>query len=90
MTKDFGVPDFTRLIFGFLCFDHRERNYFEKNDVAIGYIFADIMSLYFFRTWTLTRLSQVYSETKKRLHYQRGEREWTREIPTEGQMRQIP
>jgi hypothetical protein len=36
-----------RLIFGFLCFDHQNINFFDKNlDLKLGYIFADLLSLY--------------------------------------------
>jgi hypothetical protein len=74
MAKDFGVPDFQRFIFAFLCFDHKNRKYFDhKQDVNIGYIFADIISLYFFRKWTLTRLSKVYQDAERQLNNQRGE-----------------
>lgn len=39
-------PNVDREIFGFLCFDSTKINFFNKNDINIGYIFADIISLY--------------------------------------------
>lgn len=50
----FHIPDaprspdeIARAVYGLLCFDHREANFFiEEIDVKIGYIIADIMSLY--------------------------------------------
>ncbi len=42
------VPEESRAIWGFLCFDHPTTEYFnEEDDVKIGYIFADVLSLYF-------------------------------------------
>lgn len=35
-----------RLIYGFLCFDHKEVNYFSESDVNFGYMLADLFSLY--------------------------------------------
>lgn len=64
----FGIPTFERFIFAFLCLDHRERDYFdEKRDSDMAYVFADIMSLYFFRKWTLTALSSVYQYIQRHL-----------------------
>ena len=37
-------------VFGFLCFDHHETDFFDEGiDASIGYIFADIISHYFSR-----------------------------------------
>lgn len=55
--------DDTRTIFGFLCFDHPTENYFnEADDVSIGYIAADWMSLYLmaFRNYTVN--SKIYNK----------------------------
>jgi hypothetical protein len=50
-----------RLIFGFLCFDHRVTNFFEPNmDENFGYILADTLSLYLILQLTFTRYSSTY------------------------------
>ena len=36
----------SRAIWGLLCLDHRESSYFDELDVSVGYIWADILSLY--------------------------------------------
>lgn len=54
-----NLENVDRTIFGFLCFDHVEADYFdEENDVALGYVFADILSMYIF-----ARL--IYMESSK-------------------------
>jgi hypothetical protein len=50
-----------RLIFGYLCFDHIQENYFVKIDEDIGYIFADILSLYQFIRLIYTKYSPYFS-----------------------------
>lgn len=54
-TKDIG-----RTIFGFLCFDHVESYYFTDQDVDIGYIFADLLSLYFVTMAIYTEFSAAF------------------------------
>ncbi len=45
--KKINMKNVERTIFGYLCFDHIETNYFDEMfDVNAGYIFADILSLY--------------------------------------------
>lgn len=57
-----------RTIFGFLCFDHFNTNYFDENlDVLIGYIFADWLSLYLFVKTMLLELSGTYVDSCKDL-----------------------
>ncbi|MDQ3774977.1 MAG: hypothetical protein M3461_11755 [Pseudomonadota bacterium] len=52
-----------KTIFGYLCFDHVEENYFNDNiDVDVGYIFADILSLYMITRAIYTELSTTYSK----------------------------
>jgi hypothetical protein len=54
-----------RLIFGFLCFDHQEIKFFnETSDVKIGYIFADILSLYLMARKTYTDCSTTFERMK--------------------------
>jgi len=43
------IPNFKETIFGFVCLDSTNTNYFSKDkDVAIGYAIADSLSLYIF------------------------------------------
>jgi len=52
-----------RTIFGYLCFDHVEENYFNDDiDIDVGYIFADIISLYMVTRSIYTELSTTYSK----------------------------
>lgn len=56
---------FDRLIFAYLCLDHVEANYFSGDKWEnLGYIFADLMSLFFFRRWTLTAASSAYQRAR--------------------------
>lgn len=55
-----------RAILGFLCLDHVEKFFFEQSeDVDLGYIFSDIMSLYLIDTLTYTNYSRTYTESMK-------------------------
>jgi len=57
-----------RAIWGYLCFDHRHINYFDKSiDVKYGYVFADIMSLYLIARLNYTRFSKSYDTAKQNL-----------------------
>jgi len=52
--------DGERTIWGFLCFDHPTINYFDRErDSAIGYIWADLLSLYFISAHIHTELSDT-------------------------------
>ena len=54
-----------RTIFGFLCFDHADENYFdEENDVSVGYVFADIMSMYVFTRLVYMEISKTFSSVE--------------------------
>jgi hypothetical protein len=55
--------EINRAIYGFLCFDHIDTDYFvEDIDVPAGYIFADMISFFFFN-----RLNYVtYSDTLRK------------------------
>lgn len=59
MPKDVG-----RTIFGYLCFDHVEEEFFTEVDIDIGYIFADMLSLYFIARATYTELSHTFSKVQ--------------------------
>lgn len=53
----------SRIIFGFLCFDHQNANYFDEvNDVKICYMVADILSLYFISAYIHTDRSSSFRE----------------------------
>ena len=50
-----------RVIFGFLCFDHIDSNYFiENEDVSLGYVFADVLSVYFVSRMMYTSMSDTF------------------------------
>lgn len=56
-----NISNIERSIFGFLCFDHVESNYFnEEQDVDIGYIFADLLSLYLINRLNYTDISKTF------------------------------
>lgn len=60
-----------RAIYGFLCFDHHTINYFEEEpDRFIGYMFADIMSLYQITQLIYTDLSKTYRKVAELLDQQ--------------------
>jgi len=59
-TFELSDIDIGRLIFGFLCFDHSFVNYFDDIDVDVGYIYADLLSLYMIHTLMYTDYSQAY------------------------------
>lgn len=52
-----------RTIFGFLCFDHCNVDFFRKDsDSLFGYILADMLSLYLILQLTYTRYSSTYRQ----------------------------
>jgi hypothetical protein len=59
----------SKIIFGYLCFDHVEENYFDESDesidINVGYIFADILSLYMITRFTYTGLSETFFKALK-------------------------
>lgn len=66
--KDFFNSSFhdNRTIIGYLCFDHPIIDYFNENiDVKLGYIFADILSLYFYSAYIHTTISQTFQKAKE-------------------------
>ena len=60
----FQAEDADRMIFGYLCFDHEEAGYFQKDDVSVGYIIADIISLYAFNRLNYTEYSNTFEKIK--------------------------
>lgn len=64
----FNIKGVNRTIFGYLCFDHIETNYFDPSfDVDVGYIFADILSLYFLVRFIFINQSKTYNEVNNYL-----------------------
>lgn len=56
------VENVGRTIFGYLCLDHTCINYFTSADIDVGYIFADLLSLYLITRATYTEYSNVFTE----------------------------
>ncbi|MBA1443837.1 MAG: hypothetical protein M3H12_10030 [Chromatiales bacterium] len=57
-----------RSIYGFLCFDHQEIDYFDKKpDITIGYILADMLSLYLINSLTYVDYSTTFSAVEELL-----------------------
>ena len=66
--EKFNINNVDRTIFGYLCFDHIEKNYFNSViDVDFGYIFADILSLYLLVRFIFVNQSTTYKKVKKLL-----------------------
>lgn len=64
-----NLENVDRTIFGFLCFDHVEEDYFDEDyDVAIGYIFADIISMYIFTRLVYMEASKTFNKVEDWLH----------------------
>ncbi|MCT7610378.1 hypothetical protein N5U14_05930 [Aliarcobacter butzleri] len=64
----------SRTIWGFLCFDHKNRKYFinEEDIVSLGYIFADILSLYlmfFYNFFTSSKTIELIDKTLKKAKF---------------------
>jgi hypothetical protein len=58
--------DSKRTIWGYLCFDHTESNFFDENiDVDFSYIMADILSLYLITRANFTVHSDTYSRVDR-------------------------
>lgn len=51
----------------YLCFDHRCTNYFRQEDEDIGFIFADILSLYMINRLIYTSNSHTFRDVRKEL-----------------------
>ncbi|MDF1789807.1 MAG: hypothetical protein P1U82_28365, partial [Verrucomicrobiales bacterium] len=59
-----NLPDVGRTILGFLCFDHIKKSYFlEEEDVKMGYIFADFLSIYLFTRIQYSEISSSFKES---------------------------
>ncbi|BBO88985.1 hypothetical protein [Desulfosarcina ovata] len=67
--KKFNLDDVNRTIFGYLCFDHIKANYFNPIlDVDMGYVFADILSLYLLIRFIFVNQSATYELVKQFLN----------------------
>jgi hypothetical protein len=55
-----------RAVLGFLCMDHVEPHFFQPQfDTDIGYVMADMLSLYVFTRLALTTLSNSYRDAQR-------------------------
>ena len=58
--------EYKKLMFGFLCVDHRHTGYFNhESDVRIGYIIADLLSLFLVTRVMCTTKSRTYQYAKE-------------------------
>ncbi len=61
--KTVKIDNVGRTIFGYLCFDHTEKNFFkEEVDVPVGYAFADLLSMYLFSRTVFIEVSRSYEK----------------------------
>ncbi len=59
--KRINIKNVDRVIFGFLCMDHVDTNFFdEETDVPVGYYFADILSMYLLTRLIYTEISETF------------------------------
>lgn len=56
-----------KLLFGFLCLDHTDPFFFTKEDQAVGWIFADLLSISIVSDQVLTSASSTYSNVVTRI-----------------------
>lgn len=57
------IDNVGRTIFGYLCFDHTERGFFdEENDTNVGYVVADLISMYIFSRTVFIEVSRTYDK----------------------------
>lgn len=59
--ESFSLQEIDRVIFAYLCADHVSAEYFTDSDVYLGYIIADLMSLYFFKRFQMLSHSNTYA-----------------------------
>lgn len=65
-----NVPNVDREIYAFLCMDSEKIDFFTDNDVNIGYIYADLLSLYLLASLNFTENSKTYKKALKLLNKQ--------------------
>lgn len=57
---------YEKLMFAFLCVDHRHTDYFNNNeDIKIGYILADLLSLFLVTRLMYTSKSKTFNDIKR-------------------------
>lgn len=54
--------DIRTTIFGFICFDHINRDFFNQADISMAYVIADLLSLFYITRSILTEFSTSYNE----------------------------
>ncbi len=60
-----GLDESKTPILGFLCLDHHYKDFFnDSDDISIGYILADILSLYLIQQLVCTEYSSVYKRAR--------------------------
>jgi hypothetical protein len=58
-----------RFIYGFLCLDHTEKDYFnEELDYRVNYIFTDLLSVYLIAYYMYTDYSDTFIDAQKLIH----------------------
>jgi MarR family protein len=60
-----------KTIFGFLCFDHRHVDYFVEADISVGYVAADLLSMYIFTRRMYTDMSESFQRVREILNTER-------------------
>lgn len=67
-SKAIGMQEVDRSIYGYLCFDHPETDFFDKkNDPRAARFFADILCHYVFIRMTYTDFSSTFAAVTRRL-----------------------
>lgn len=61
-----GVEEEERIIFGFICFDSEKIGFFQDDDINIGYILADFISLYISIRLKFTIESDAFMDKEKK------------------------
>lgn len=60
--KKYHIPRGGIGTWGYVCLDHPTANYFTETDIQLGFIFADIISLYVLSNMNYTVVSDTYQE----------------------------
>jgi len=68
-SRDTVIGKSQRQIYGFLCFDHPHKDYFNENDINIGYIFADLLSFYQINQHSITTHSETFESKRSFINY---------------------
>lgn len=80
--RRFDVGSSDRTIFGYLCFDHLETDFFDREiDVPIAEMVADILSIFAFQRIRFTDYSETFksAEARSRIRKYLDESEWSME-----------